>query len=89
MYKHDQQGPLNRDTFWNVQMDSRAEAAQLTIPLESETVFGSLPATFFLHGNPIHTKIGTKIWSRILDQPLRNYIQQKENWDDDTFEIID
>ena len=40
MHKKGEHGPLTRDAYWNVQMDRRAEAAQLTVPLESETVFG-------------------------------------------------
>ena len=89
MHKNGQQGPLNRDVFWNVHIDRRAEAARLTVPLEPKTVFGSSAATFFQKGHPIHTKISAKIRSAILDEPLRAYIQQKENWDDNTFNIVD
>ena len=89
MHKLGIQGPLTRDAFWNVQMDRDAEAARLTDPMETEAVFGSSPATFYHDGKPVHTKIGRKIRSIRLDQPLRQYIQQKEQWDDETFETVD
>ena len=70
-------------------MDRKAEAAQLREPMETDAVFGSSPASFYHKGRPVHTKIGNKIRSVRLDQPLRLYIQQKEQWDDDTFEAVD
>ena len=69
-------------------MDRTAEAARITVPLESEIVFRSSPANLFAQGKSIHTKIGNKIRSAFLEQPLRTYIQQKENWDDETFEQV-
>ena len=77
MHKQGQQGTLTRDVYWNVQMDKRAEKAGLTVHLDSETVLGSSPATLYFHGKPIHTKIGTKIQSAFLDQPLRLIFNRK------------
>ena len=63
MHKLGQHGPLPRDTFWNVRMDREAEAARLTVSMETDAVFGSSSATFYHKWRPVHTKIGQKIQS--------------------------
>ena len=70
-------------------MDRKAEAARLTSLTESTMVFGKSTATHIFKGQPIHTKLSHTIRSVILDPPLQRYIQQKEVWDDDTFDAVD
>ena len=89
MYKKGVQGPLTRDAFWNVHMDLQAEKARLSTPTESKAIFGLSPATYLCKGQPIHTKIKEKIPREVLAPPLQDYIQKKEEWDDETFEAVD
>ena len=88
LHKTGYQGPLPRDAFWNVQMDKKAESARLTTPTPSAVIFGSSSAEFIHRGRPVHTKISTTIKQAFLDPPLREYIQQKEDWSDETFETV-
>ena len=89
MYKKGQEGPLNPDAFWNVQMDRKAGEARLAEPLEATSVFGTSKAVLVHRGRPIYTKIAQTIRNVILDPPLREYIQEREQWDDSTFEAVD
>ena len=70
-------------------MDLRAEKARLTAPTESKAIFGSPPAMYLYKGQPIHAKIKEKIQREVLAPPLQDYIQQKEEWDDEMFEAVD
>ena len=88
LYKGGKEGPLSRDAFWNVQMNKKANMAQLPTPTQSATVFESSLAEFIHKDQPVHTKIGHSITKAFLDQPLQRYIQQKENWTDQTFDSV-
>ena len=78
MHKKGLQGPLTRDTFWNIHMDKKAKNAQLHSPTLPNSVFGSSSAIFIHKGKPIHTKNSQTIRSALLDPPLQQYTQQKE-----------
>ena len=70
-------------------MDREAKLARLTTPTTSATVFESSSAEFIHKDQPVHTKIGRKITKAFLDQPLQQYIQQKEDWTDTIFDSVD
>ena len=89
MYKKGKAGPLTRDAFWNVQMDKKAGNARLTTPTDTMRLFRTLTVALINKGKPIYTKLAQTIRNAILDPPLRKYIQEKEQYDDDTFDAVD
>ena len=89
MHKKGKAGPINPDAFWNVKMDKQARNARLTTPTDTTRLFGTSTATFVHKGTPIYTKIAQKLRNTMLDTPVRRYIQDKEQWDDDTFDAVD
>ena len=89
MHKKGVKGPLSRDAFWNVQMDKKAGEGRLQTPTETTGILGTSKAVFVHKGRPIYTKIAQTLRNAMLDLPLRKYIQEKEQWDEGTFEAVD
>ena len=89
LHKKGFSGPLERDAYWNVQMDATAAKARLQTPTRSDTIFRTTKATMICDGHPVQTKVGSKIRSKLLDAPLREYIIEKEAWTPATFDMVD
>ena len=87
--KHGIEGPLTRDAHWNIAMDKLAESFRLPHPTPVNTVFRSSRAALVYNSQALVTKVGRKIRDLRHSANLRQYIQEKEQWDDDIFDSVD
>ena len=89
MYSQGIQGPLTRDAFWNVQMDALAASKRLTTPTPIQECFQSTGITFFNGNDVVTTDIGPCLKDKILAPALVDYICNKEEWTQETFDLVD
>ena len=89
MHSTGAQGPMTRDAHWNIQMDKLAELYRLEQPTPITNLFSTVGAALLYKNPVIAMKIGLKIRDIPHSLPLRNYIQEKEDWTDKVFESVD
>ena len=87
--RHGIQGPLTRDTYWNIAMDKLAESYRLPHPTPLTTVFRASRAALVHDNKVLVTKIDQKIRDLKHSANLRRYIQEKEHWEDAVFDSVD
>ena len=92
-YRNDEQGgvgPMPLEAHFNILVDRRAEqrriASTITLPtLQMPTDAASVK----IGGSFITTKIDEHVRHAMTAKPLRDYIKEKNNWDDQEFNMVD
>ena len=70
-------------------MDKLAKGFRLNSPTPLTTVFGASGAALVHEQHVLTTKIGQKIRDLRHTANLREFIQEKENWEDEVFDLVD
>ena len=86
-HKEGKAGPLTRDAYWNIEMDKLADFHRPNRPLLLKTIFQSSGAVLVHKNQVLTTKVGKKIRDIRHSASLRQYIQEKEQWEDDVFAV--
>ena len=88
MYTDGFQGPLTRDAFWNVKMDKLAATKRLTWPTPIRNCFQSTGICLVSGDEVITTDVSACLKEKILAPALKDYICAKEEWNQDTFNLV-
>ena len=87
--KGNKQGPLNRHTYWNVQMDKIAENTQTQGQVLHTPFLASSKIALMVNGQAVTSNIPKIIRNAIVSKPLELYIREKERWSAETFSLVD
>ena len=84
-------GLLPFHSHYNVIVDKQAEKQRIKLDRQCNTIMPppSPKAALFIKGKCIPSDTGQTIVNQITTPPLTDYLQRRNNWDDDVFNSID
>ena len=85
-----QQGPLPRHAFWNVQMDKLAARTRQSNAAPPLTPFiPSSKIALMIDGSAVTTSTSRVIRDILVANPMEEYIRERENWTKQVFHSVD
>ena len=87
--KGNQQGPLNRHTYWYVQMDKIAKDTRKQGKVQHTPFLASSKIALMVNSSAVTSNIQQVIRTTLLSESLENYLKERERWSAETFSLVD